>query len=146
MFAQPHARKQRIQVFSNRSDVVLRVDLTLGPPQMTHRRHLGSVLLQPPKGGQGSTDPQIIGDLAIDERHVEVGSNQNPLPGDVAEIFEVWNGAHFFAAAFFLAGAFFAATLLVATALAGAFFAAAFFLAGAFFLPTISVSSTRRVE
>ena len=46
---------------------------------------------QIPKRGHRSPNPQVIGNDAVSQRHVEIATDQNPTAVQVAEVLEPWN-------------------------------------------------------
>ncbi len=64
------------------------VGLPLRPAEMAACGDRGAVTSEPLDGRQRGSDAQIVGDLAVFERHVEVGAQQHAPPGDVGQIFE----------------------------------------------------------
>ena len=103
---------------------------------MGARRDMRSGVGQIPKRGHRSPNPEIIGNDAVSQRHVEIATDQDPTTIQVTEVLEPWNIHHGGPSGRFVP-----------------YFRAADFLAAAFTLafldrrvPTILVRSTRRVE
>lgn len=59
-----------------------RVRCSLGAAQVGGDDHLGASVGQGLDGGQDGADAAVVGDLAVGERHVEVGADEDPLALD----------------------------------------------------------------
>ena len=68
------------------AELVLR--LALRPPEMRGDHERGAPVEELAERGDGRADPHVVGDPAALERHVEVGADEDPGAGDVAEIVE----------------------------------------------------------
>src|SRR6185437_13832779 len=55
-----------------------------GPAEMRADRHvLRLALAQELERRQRGTNPRVVGDTPVLERHVEIGADEHPLPGNV---------------------------------------------------------------
>src|SRR5207248_1141965 len=69
-------------------DGVLRVLFALRPAQMAARGDLRAALSEPLDRRQGGADAEVVRDLAVAQRHVEVGAQQHALALGVGQVFE----------------------------------------------------------
>ena len=67
---------------------VLRIRLPLRPAEVRGGHDCRTSLEQPVDRGQRRADAEVVGDLAVLHRNVEVGTNQHALAADVAEVGE----------------------------------------------------------
>ena len=59
-----------------------------GLPEMGRDHERGAPVEELAERGDGRADPHVVGDPAALERHVEVGADEDPGAGDVAEVVE----------------------------------------------------------
>jgi hypothetical protein len=79
----PVLREQLLQAFAHRLHRELGI-LTFGAAQVRAHRHLCRLALeQELECRERGTDPRVVRDTAALERHVEVGADEDSLPGDV---------------------------------------------------------------
>ena len=67
----------------HRGERHLRHALALGPVEMAADDDLGALAGELADGGRQAFDARQVGDLAVADRHVEVGAQQDALAGDV---------------------------------------------------------------
>jgi hypothetical protein len=84
-------RSQLGQAGPDRVHRVLRVGCALRAAQVAARGDRRTPLLEPLDGGQRGADAQVVADLAVAQRDVEVGPQQDALAVEVAEVFELWD-------------------------------------------------------
>ena len=65
---------------------VLRVRLALGPAEVAGGDHGGAALGEPVDRGERGADAEVVGDLAVLHRNVEIGANEHPLTAQVAQV------------------------------------------------------------
>jgi hypothetical protein len=82
------AGDQLLQHGSHRGHVEPRVPASFGSTQVGARGHLRSVVDEPGQRRQGGPDAKVICDVAVEDRHIEVASDQDPPAGYVRKIFE----------------------------------------------------------
>ena len=73
---------------ANGLDRVLRIGLALGTAEVAGTHHRRTALGQPLNRGQRGTDPEVVGDLSVFDRDVEVGAHEHPLAVHIAEVVE----------------------------------------------------------
>ena len=84
-----HTRGQLGEPTANWLDRVPRIGSALGPTEVRAGRDGGTTTGEPFDGRQRRTDAEVVDDLAMRDRHVEVGAQQDATTGDVAEVLEV---------------------------------------------------------
>ncbi len=72
---------------ANGLDRVLRIGLPLGTAEVAGAHHRRAALGSHDRGQRG-TDPEVVGDLSVVDRDVEVGAHEHPLAVHVAEVVE----------------------------------------------------------
>ena len=91
------ARRQLGQPLPHRRHRVALVGLALGPAEVGAGHDGRPVLLQPLDRGQGGPNPQVVVDLPVRDRNIEVGAEKDPLPRGIRQVFQRGDvqGAHF---------------------------------------------------
>jgi len=68
------------QAFADRLQAELRLGLAaLGPAEVAHQNHGGPILKAVVDRGKRRSDPRVVGDLAVLDRHIEVHPHQYSL-------------------------------------------------------------------
>ena len=86
-----HPRSELRQTAAHRFHGVLRIRSTLRSTEMGAGRDGGTTTGEPLDRGERGTDAEIVNDLAVGDRDVEVGAQQDSPTIDVAEVLEGGN-------------------------------------------------------
>ena len=76
---QPGADRRQPKILSH---------LAPGTSEVGRQHQSRAATQQFPERGDGGADPHVVGDPAAMQWHVEVGTDEDPLAGDVAEVVE----------------------------------------------------------